>query len=70
MTISSRIRTAMENSSWIRRMFEEGTELKAKLGPDRVFVRGHLGSKGTSSGVEVGQVVGTDWTIRKWLQLV
>ncbi len=37
MTISSRIRTAMENSSWIRRMFEEGTELKAKLGPDRVF---------------------------------
>jgi ketosteroid isomerase-like protein len=34
------------------------------LGPDRVFVRGHLGSRGTSSGVEVGQVVGTDWTVR------
>jgi aspartate aminotransferase len=27
----------MEGSSWIRRMFEEGAELKAKLGPDRVF---------------------------------
>jgi ketosteroid isomerase-like protein len=34
------------------------------LGPDRVFVRGHLGSRGTSSGVEVDQVVGTDWTVR------
>ena len=31
--------------------------------PDRIFVRGHLGSKGTSSGVEIGQAVGTDWTI-------
>lgn len=34
------------------------------LGPNRIFVRGHLGSKGTSSGVEVGQIVGTDWTIQ------
>ena len=33
------------------------------MGPDRIFVRGHLGSKGTSSGVEIGQAVGTDWTI-------
>jgi aspartate aminotransferase len=37
MAISSRIRTAIQNSSWIRRMFEEGAELKARLGPDRVF---------------------------------
>ncbi len=37
MAISSRIKTAIQNSSWIRRMFEEGTELKARLGPDRVF---------------------------------
>ena len=33
------------------------------VGPDRIFVQGHLGSKGTSSGVEIGQAVGTDWTI-------
>lgn len=34
------------------------------LGEDRVFARGHVGSRGTSSGVEVGQAIGTDWTIR------
>jgi aspartate aminotransferase len=37
MAISARIRTAMQNSSWIRRMFEEGAELKARLGPDQVY---------------------------------
>jgi aspartate aminotransferase len=37
MPISSRIREAIHNSSWIRRMFEEGAELKARLGPDQVF---------------------------------
>ena len=37
MSVSARIRTAMESSSWIRRMFEEGRELKAKLGADKVF---------------------------------
>jgi aspartate aminotransferase len=37
MPISSRISEAIKNSSWIRRMFEEGAELKAKLGPDQVF---------------------------------
>ena len=37
MAISSRIRGAIQNSSWIRRMFEEGAELKARLGPDQVF---------------------------------
>jgi ketosteroid isomerase-like protein len=35
------------------------------VGPSRIFVRGHLGSKGTSSGVEVGQAVGTDWTVEE-----
>ena len=33
------------------------------VGPDRIFVRGHLGSKGTSSGVEIRQAIGNDWTI-------
>jgi aspartate aminotransferase len=36
MSVSARIKAAMENSSWIRRMFEEGAELKARLGPERV----------------------------------
>jgi len=37
MPISARIKDAIHNSSWIRRMFEEGAELKARLGPDKVF---------------------------------
>jgi aspartate aminotransferase len=37
MPISARIRGAIHNSSWIRRMFEEGAELKARLGPDQVY---------------------------------
>jgi aspartate aminotransferase len=37
MAISARIRDAIQNSSWIRRMFEEGAELKARLGPDKVY---------------------------------
>ncbi len=37
MAISARIRNAMQNSSWIRRMFEEGAELKARLGADQVY---------------------------------
>jgi aspartate aminotransferase len=37
MPIAARLKTAMESSSWIRRMFEEGAELKARLGPDQVY---------------------------------
>ncbi len=37
MPISARIKTSIQNSSWIRRMFEEGAELKARLGPDQVY---------------------------------
>jgi aspartate aminotransferase len=36
MSVSHRIKTALTNSSWIRRMFEEGAELKARLGPEQV----------------------------------
>jgi aspartate aminotransferase len=36
MAISSRIRASMESSSWIRRMFEAGTALRAEHGADRV----------------------------------
>lgn len=35
--IAADIATAMENASWIRRMFEAGNELKARLGAEKVF---------------------------------
>src|SRR4030042_1797809 len=37
MTISNRVRNAMEGSSWVRRMFEEGEELKRLHGAGKVF---------------------------------
>lgn len=37
MSVSQKIKGALERASWIRRMFEEGAELKARLGPDKVF---------------------------------
>jgi aspartate aminotransferase len=37
MSISAKIIGYMERASWIRKMFEQGLELKAKLGPERVF---------------------------------
>ena len=37
MTISKKVKTAMEDSSWVRRMFEEGEELKRLHGVNNVF---------------------------------
>ena len=37
MPTSDKIRAAIERSSWIRKMFEEGTARKAKYGADKVF---------------------------------
>lgn len=37
MPIASKIAQQMSESSWIRRMFEEGLRLKAQFGDDRVF---------------------------------
>jgi aspartate aminotransferase len=37
MAISAKIRDYMERASWIRKMFEQGIELKAKIGADKVF---------------------------------
>lgn len=37
MPISHRVKQALESASWIRRMFEEGAELKARLGADQVM---------------------------------
>jgi len=37
MAVSSLIKKAMEESSWIRKMFEEGIRLKKELGEENVF---------------------------------
>ena len=37
MTIATRMAAAIQSASWIRRMFEEGAELKAKVGADNVY---------------------------------
>jgi aspartate aminotransferase len=37
MAIAKRIQEAIQGSSWIRKMFEEGARLKALHGPDNVF---------------------------------
>ena len=58
--------TALENTrgglgSSVNFRIEEVIE----LAEDRVFVRGHMRTKGTSSGVEVeGPLLGTYWTLR------
>ncbi len=36
MTISKKMRSFAENSSWIRKMFEEGAKMKAEFGEDKV----------------------------------
>jgi len=37
MGVSQNIKTTLERASWIRRMFEEGAELKARLGAGNVY---------------------------------
>jgi aspartate aminotransferase len=37
MAVAKKIQDAMERSSWIRKMFEEGARLKAIRGPDKVY---------------------------------
>ncbi len=37
MTISKNIAESLTRSSWIRKMFEQGTQLKAKYGAERVY---------------------------------
>jgi aspartate aminotransferase len=37
MTIAQKIEATIAGSSWIRRMFEEGAELKKKFGPENVY---------------------------------
>ena len=37
MPVAEKIKNSIEKSSWIRKMFEEGNERKAKFGPENVF---------------------------------
>ncbi len=37
MAISGRVKSALERSSWIRKMFEEGAQMKARFGAENVF---------------------------------
>jgi len=37
MSVAQKIKESLERASWIRRMFEEGAELKARLGAERVL---------------------------------
>jgi aspartate aminotransferase len=37
MSVSRKIKSILERASWIRRMFEEGAEIKARLGADHVY---------------------------------
>ena len=37
MAVSNKIKNFMDQGSWIRRMFEEGIELKQRYGEDNVF---------------------------------
>ena len=37
MSIAEKVKGYMERSSWIRKMFEQGIELKNKIGPEKVF---------------------------------
>ena len=37
MTVSAKTQRTLEKASWIRRMFEEGAQLKAKHGAENVF---------------------------------
>lgn len=37
MTVSKKIENALEEASWVRKMFEEGNRLKRMRGPEKVF---------------------------------
>ncbi|MEE9403029.1 MAG: aminotransferase class I/II-fold pyridoxal phosphate-dependent enzyme, partial [Desulfobacteria bacterium] len=37
MTVAEKVQTFLEKSSWIRKMFEQGAQLKAEHGAENVF---------------------------------
>ena len=56
MAISVKIKDYMERASWIRKMIEQGLELKNKLGADKVFDFS-LGNPNLEPPVEVGNAI-------------
>ena len=57
MPSSEKIRASIERSSWIRRMFEEGMERKAKYGAENVFDFS-LGNPDLEPPASVGEILG------------
>ena len=56
MSVSNKINEAIERSSWIRKMFEEGAKRKAKYGADNVFDFS-LGNPNLEPPVKLNQVI-------------
>ncbi|MEJ2025737.1 MAG: aminotransferase class I/II-fold pyridoxal phosphate-dependent enzyme [Deltaproteobacteria bacterium] len=57
MPASEKIRASIERSSWIRKMFEEGMERKAKYGAENVFDFS-LGNPDLEPPASVGKILG------------
>jgi len=56
MSVSSKIRTSIQKSSWVRKMFEEGTDRKKKYGPENVFDFS-LGNPNIEPPAKVGEIL-------------
>ena len=56
MSVSNKINEAIERSSWIRKMFEEGAKRKAEYGADNVFDFS-LGNPNLEPPVKLNQVI-------------
>ena len=73
MGVSKKVRSFMEQGSWIRRMFEEGIALKQQFGEDNVFdlslgnpVVNRIQATAEKQGVDLGEA----WKARASLELV
>ena len=58
MALAVKILDAIERSSWIRKMFEEGARLKSLHGPDKVYDFS-LGNPDLEPPEEIQQVLGS-----------
>ena len=56
MSVSSKIRTSIQKSSWVRKMFEEGADRKKKYGPENVFDFS-LGNPNIEPPAKVGEIL-------------
>jgi len=56
MSVSNKIRTSIQKSSWVRKMFEEGALRKEKYGPENVFDFS-LGNPNLEPPAKVGEIL-------------